>query len=62
MCDKAVRTEPGSLECIPDHFKTHEMWDVAVMEDPCALEFDPDQFKAQEMCSKTFENLLGMCP
>ena len=30
---KAVRTEPGSLECVPDRLKTQEMCDKAVEKD-----------------------------
>ena len=51
----SVRTEPGSLECILDRFKTQEMCDAAMMEDPCALEFVPDHFKAREMCDRAVE-------
>ena len=51
----SVRTEPGSLECILDRFKTQEMCDAAMMEDLCALEFVPDHFKAREMCDRAVE-------
>ena len=33
ICVKAVRTEPGSLECVPDRLKTQEMYDKAVEKD-----------------------------
>ena len=42
MCDKAMGAEPGSLEYVPDRFKSQKMCDAALMEDPCPLEFFPD--------------------
>ena len=48
-------TDPGSLECVPDRYKTQAICDAAVMEDPCALEFVPDHFKSQGMFDKALE-------
>ena len=46
MCNKAVCMDTYSLEFVPGHHKTQEMWDEAVHREPYTLRYVPDHHKA----------------
>ena len=50
--NKVVRTEPLSLEYVPDRFKTQAMCNGAVCKNSAVPYFVPDHFKTQEICIK----------
>ena len=56
MCEKAVEDEPESLEYVPNHFKTEEMFEKAAEDNPWSLEYVPDCFKTKKMCKRCIED------
>ena len=52
MCERAVEKYPGTLEFVPSHLKTQEMFERAVEKYPLYLSDVSDHFKTQDMCDK----------
>ena len=52
MCDKAILENSGTLESVPDRYKTQEMCNKAFDNYAHALKFVYDCYKIQKMCNK----------
>ena len=52
MCNGMVKGEASFLACVPELYKTQEMFKQAVKIYPYALDYVPEHFKTQEMCDK----------
>ena len=53
----------GTLEYVPDHFKTEKMCERAVKDEPETLEFVLDHFKIRKMYDKTVKDFFfAVCP
>ena len=49
MCDKAVNTDPSTIQFVPECYKTQGMCNKAFNNVFLCL-FNPDRYKTQEMC------------
>ena len=56
MCKYAVKKLLSVIRCVPDRYKTQQMWDKAAFENGGTLKSVPDCYKNQEMCNKAVDN------
>ena len=55
-CNEAIEADPYTLNFVPVHFWTHEMFYRAFEKYLYPMRFMPDHLKTQEMCNKTEED------
>ena len=56
MCNKAILENDGTLQSVPNQYKTREMCDKAINNNAHALRFVPPPHKTQEMWIKAVDN------
>ena len=59
MCNSITSDDLFSIKCVPNCYKTQQMWDKAVDDCLAALKFVPDGFVASKMIKILFTSLYA---
>ena len=61
MCNRAILKNGGTLETVPNRYKTQEMCNKAVDNYPSTIKYVPDWYKTQEMCIRAGKTCCFFC-